>query len=643
MKFRLILLLLLLNACAIAQKTTDKKADALFIEAMRYMNYGEYNAAQVNLEKALARDNGFLDAKINLAQVYLVQEKPDLAKKLMLEILEQDPAYDARVYFNLGLLSQMNSEYADSKKYFEGYLKYADPRDPLISQARLAVASADFATKAMANPVKYDPKNMGININTEFDEYFPALTADEDFMMFTRAVKMQEGPYDFNEDFFFAESEDKVWKPSYNPGPPINTFTNEGAPTLSADGKYIIFTACDLDGSLNYGRGRKGYGSCDLFVSERNGNKWSPPVNMGRTINSGNWETQPSFASDGKTLYFIRGKSRGSSKEADIYVSTLTEKGWGMAQPLPKNINTPRSEESVFIHPDNQTLYFSSNGHIGMGDMDIYLSRRQADGSWGNPENLGYPINTSGHENSFNVAASGEYAIISSDREGGFGGMDLYTFELDESIKPQKITYLTGTIKDAKTKEPLSARFELIDLETDSVIAQASSDKVNGSFLVVLPSSKAYALIAEKENYLYLSENFSLDLNENSLHYERSFFLQPFEKGGSVILKNVFFDTDKFELKPASKTELNRLVSMLNNNPEMKIEVAGHTDNQGNAAANKVLSENRAKAVYQFLIDANISADRLSYKGYGAEKPLADNATEEGRAQNRRTEFTMVD
>lgn len=643
MKIRLILLLLMLNACALAQKTTDKKAQQFFIDAMRYMNYGEYNMAEQKLLKALDRDAAFLDAKINLSQLYLIQQKMDVAKSLMLEVIEENPSYDARVYFNLGLLAQMNSEYAECKNYFESYLKYADPRDPQITAARLAVASSDFAVEAMKNPVPYNPVNMGININTEFDEYFPALTADEGFLMYTRAVKTYEGPYEYNEDFFFAKKADGDWKPSYNPGPPINTFTNEGAPTLSADGKYIIFTACDLDGSLNYGRGRKGYGSCDLFVSERTGDKWSSPVNMGRSINSGNWETQPSFASDGKTLYFIRGKSQAGNRTGDIYVSRLTEQGWSRAQALASNINTPRSEESVFIHPDNQTLYFASDGHIGMGDMDIYVSRRLPDGTWGNPENLGYPINTSGHENSFHVAATGDYAIIGSDREGGFGGIDLYTFDLYDGAKPQKITYLTGTIKDAKTKKPLAARFELINLENDSVIAQATSDAVNGSFLVVLPSSNQYALIAEKENYLYLSENFSLNLDENSLHYERSFFLEPFEKGGSVILKNVFFDTDKFELKSASKTELNRLVAMLENNATMKIEVAGHTDNQGNPAANKTLSENRAKAVYQFLVNAGIEASRLSYKGYGAEAPIADNNTEEGRAQNRRTEFTIVE
>lgn len=642
MRFHLFLMLILLNACAVAQKTTDKKAENLFIEGIRYINMGQMEAAEMSLTKAVQRDPNFLDAKLNLAQVYLMQNRFDIAQKTLEEIVAANPTYDARSYFTLGYLAQMKNDYVKAKSYFENYLKYADSRDPKQVDARLALAGADFAIQAIANPVPYDPINMGPNINTKSDEYFPALTADEDFLMFTRALPV-DGPMGYNEDFYFSEKEGLEWKPSYNPGAPINTFTNEGAPTISADGKYIIFTACDLDGSLNYGPGRKGYGSCDLFVSHRKGDTWGKPVNMGRTINSPAWETQPSFASDGKTLYFIRGKSRGNEKEADIYVSELTEEGWSMARPLPKNINTPRSEESVFIHPDNQTLYFSSNGHIGMGDFDIYMSRKLPDGSWSNPKNLGYPINTSGHENSFHVSASGKYAIIGSDREGGFGGIDLYTFELYDEIQPKKITYLTGIIKDAETKKPISANFELINLENDSLMAQASSDPINGSFLVVLPNSSRYALIAENSNYLYLSENFELNLEENAQNYERTFYLQPIKAGGTVVLKNVFFDTDKFDLKPESKTELNKLVAMLKKNATLKIEISGHTDNQGNAASNKTLSENRAKAVYQFLIDAGIETARLSYKGYGSEKPIADNNTLEGRAENRRTEFTIVE
>ena len=506
----------------------------------------------------------------------------------------------------------------------------------------LGLANCQFAQKAMANPVDFDPKNLGVNVNSETDEYFPALTADESRLLFTRLLTNADNIDGLDEDFYIAEKKNGQWDMAYNPGRPINSPFREGAPTLSPDGKYIIFTACELYGS--YGPGKKGYGSCDLFISVRAGDRWSAPQNMGRTINSPHWETQPSFASDGRTLYFIRGKrTRQGVGNSDIYFSELKDGVWTKAAPLPSVINTPEAEESVFIHPDNKTLYFSSRGHVGMGDMDIYVSRKEEDGSWGKPVNLGYPINTHGQENSFHVSASGTYALIASDREGGYGGLDLYSFDLPEHVRPNRVTYLKGKITDAATGKPLEAKFELIDLVTGDTVVNSYSDKNDGSYLVVLPASASYALLADRNGYLYHSENFELELEENKTHYTKNIELQPITAGSRVVLKNVFFDTDKFDLKPASKTELNKLAGIMKSNASMRIEISGHTDNQGNPTANQVLSENRAKAVYNYLVNEGIDSGRMSFKGYGQDQPIATNDTDEGRQQNRRTEFTVVE
>jgi len=639
-----LLFLLLFSIAVVAQKrgdTADKKARKYYTEGMEYLRMGEYELAEINFKKAIERDAAYLHPKFDLAQTYLMTGREKESKQLMEEIVAQDPGYSPGLLLNLAMLEAMEQQYAKAKKYYEQALPFTEPGSDNEYKVRMGIASSEFAEKAIQHPVEFNPENLGSNINSATDEYFPALTADENLLLFTRLLVTPNSPDGYDEDFFFAEKVNGQWQRAYNPGSPINSPYKEGAPTLSPDGKYIIFTACELYG--DYGPGKQGFGSCDLFISERIGKGWSKPVNMGRSINSQHWETQPSFASDGKTLYFIRGKkTREGVRSSDIYVSELKDRQWTPAVPLPGNINSSESEESVFIHPDNKTLYFSSNGHIGMGDMDIYMSRKQADGTWGNPMNLGYPINTSDHENSFHVSASGTYALIASDREGGFGGLDLYSFDLPEALRPNRITYLKGKITDAKTHEPLEARFELIDLSSGDTVVRSYSDQGDGSFLVVLPASDHYALLADREGYLYHSENFELNLDQTTTHYQKNIELQPIEAGRTVVLKNVFFDTDKYDLKPESKTELNKLVQLLNDNPGIKIEISGHTDNQGTTQDNIVLSKNRAKAVYDYLVRAGISADRLSYKGYGESQPIAPNDTEEGRALNRRTEFKVM-
>ena len=626
--------------------TEDRKASNFYEEARQHKRFGRVEQAEIYFQKALERDPEYLDALFDLSDMYMKMGKTAEAKKHIESIVAKDERFAPSLIVTLAMMVQMEDDFQKALGYYEQYMTIAPPESNNYQAAKRGAANCEFAMWAMEHPVPFEPKNLGPGVNSENDEYFPAMTANQELLIYTREFLAPNNPMSpdgKDEDFFFSErQEDGSWGPAYNPGRPINSSWREGAPTISPDGKYIIFTICDLYGQ--YGSDKEGFGSCDLFVSVRNGKSWSRPVNMGRTINSKNWESQPSFASDGKTLYFVRGRySRDHERFDDIYFSELVNGKWSQATALPPNINSTEDEESVFIHPDNKTLYFSSRGHVGLGNMDIFMTRKNDDGSWSDPVNLGYPINTPEHENSFFVSADGEYAIIASNREGGFGKLDLYSFELPEALKPNPVTYLQGRIKDAATGKPLEAFFTLIDLSTEDTIARASSDKEDGTFLVVLPSSENYMLTADKTGYLFHSENFELDLATNKSHYNKNIELQPIEAGRSVVLKNVFFDSDKFDLKPASKTELNKLADLLNANPNIKIEVSGHTDNQGNATANQTLSENRAKAVYQYLMDSGISGSRLMYKGYGQTKPIATNDTEEGRALNRRTEFTVLE
>jgi len=414
-----------------------------------------------------------------------------------------------------------------------------------------------------------------------------------------------------------------------------------GDVAISPDGKIIIFSACDeIDG---YGPNREGYGGCDIFFVKRVGDKWSRPVNMGPPISGKAWDVQPSYASDGKTLYFVS-QRKGGLGSSDIWVSTLTDAGvWGNPVNLGPTINTKNREEAVFIHPDNQTLYFASNGHVGLGGLDIFVSKRQEDESWGEPLNLGYPINTFNDENGLIVAAGGETAYFSSNREGGQGGLDMYQFTLHEDVRPIKVTYMKGKVYDSQTKKNLGSKFELLDLATGKVIMESNSDRVTGEFLICLPINKNYALNVSKKGYVFYSENFSMkESGSSSDPFLMDVPLQAIGEGIFITLKNIFYESGSYELREASFVELGKLIDFLNKNQNLIVEIEGHTDDVGDLKSNQVLSENRAKSVYEYLIGNDVLKERLSYKGYGETQPIRPNTNEADRAKNRRTVFKIV-
>ena len=303
---------------------------------------------------------------------------------------------------------------------------------------------------------------------------------------------------------------------------------------------------------------------------------------------------------------------------------------------LGDSINTKDTEMAPFIHPDDLTLYFTSNGHPGMGGLDLFYSRKDENGFWGKPVNMGYPINTYADEITLVVNAGGDLAYISSDKLGGKGKQDIYSFKLYKEAQPLKVTYFKGIVFNKETKKRLEAKFELIDLTSGKVVIESRSDPVNGEFLVALPTNKDYALNVSKTGYLFYSDHFALKgENSKARPFIRDIPLQEIGIGETVVLKNIFFDTDKYELKPESRSELENLINLLQTNGKIRIEISGHTDNAGTAVYNLTLSKNRAKAVYDYLVEYGISAGRLSYEGYGLTKPIDTNETEQGRANNR--------
>lgn len=624
--------------------TQDKKAIKLYESGNTCLQQKRFDCARSDFRKAADADARFVEPRLMLAEIAEMEGKEQEAIDRYREVMAIAPRFFPSAQLHLADLEFKKGEYAEAERNYKGYLeKEQEPQRK--ARARLGLDNCAFAASAIQRPVPFAPKNLGPSVNSADPEYYPCVTADDATLLYTRRVKAPEIPvYGMQEDFYMSKrGADGAWQPS-RPIPTVsNPQYNEGAGTLSPDGRFIIFTKCALeDGS--YGGSMKGLGSCDLFISQRVGDRWSPAVNLGTPVNSAHWESQPSLASDGRTLYFVRGRRTGNGvSDMDIYTSRMGDDGaWSKPEKLGPNVNTTWQEESVQIHPDGRTLYFSSNGHPGFGGLDIYVSRLQDDGTWGRALNLGYPINTGADENSLLVSASGQIAYFASDRPGGFGDLDLYSFELYPEARPLPVSYIRGHVTDKTNGKPVEADVELIDLGTGKLATAAYSDPKTGEFLVCLPSGRSYALNASAEGYLFFSENYDVAVGTPKEPVTLEAPLSPIASGSVIALRNIFFNTASYELLPASNAELEKLVRLLKANPALRIELGGHTDNVGNDAANQKLSEQRANAVRDHVVRQGIDGARITAKGYGETKPVATNDTEEGRAQNRRTEVRVL-
>jgi len=606
--------------------TTDKQAIKYFALANQSLDDRVYDEAIDNLQKAISEDSKFIEAHMLLGDVFRGRWRYKEAVEQYKQVINLDPEFNRGAYYKLGDCEIHTAEYADAKIRLEKYLAYDNLSEQNMLVAKKLMADCIFSLDAIQHPVPFKPVNLGPEINTADDEYMPTITADENTLIFTRKINN-------NEDFYQSVKVDGKWQAATYLSDQINTPQyNEGAQSLSQDGKVLFFTGCNRPDGL---------GRCDIYISEKKGDDWGKPFNIGPPVNTSGWESQPSISADGRTLFFTSNR-KGGYGGYDIWKSTLTDKGWSEPENLGPNINTAMDEQSPFIHPDDSTLYFCSNGWPGLGGMDLFMSRLGKDGKWQKPVNLGYPINSSGDENGLSLTANGTYAFFASNKLNGAGGFDIYTFEMPQAVRPHEVTYVKGTVEDAVTKQPLEAAVEIIDLEKNNPVYQDYSSAEQGDFLATITTGKNYGLNISKDGYLFYSANFSLVGHENKNPFKLLALLQPIEVGSKVILNNIFFDTNKFLIKDESKPELQKLVDFLNLNKGVHIEISGHTDNVGSDQSNQILSENRAKSVYQYLIANGIDASRLSFKGYGETQPVATNDNDEGRSKNRRTEFKII-
>ena len=568
------------------------------------------------------------------------------------------------IHLKLGRGFHLNMEFDAAINEYKAYLSVNSKEldQPLIETVNKLIGECEKGKQLTLKEQRAFIDNLGLDINSAYHDHSPLITADESNMIFTSTRDNGNRIGDdghFDEDIYISYKEGKKWTIPVPMSGPVNTQFNDATVGLSPDGQKLLIY-----------NGNKGNG--DIQICLLNGDKWNYPKNLPNEINSDYKETAACISPDGMSLYFISDRPGGFGG-SDIYVSHITKKGkWGKAVNLGGVINSVFNEETVFMHPDGRTLYFSSEGHNTSGGYDVFVSYLKSDNTWTAPENMGYPVNSPDDDLCFVVSANGRRGYCSSVRPDSYGGFDIYQMTflgpekplilsneddliavrnspvsnmvLEESVelKTIRLTIVKGFVKESGSGKPVEARIDIVDNEKNEVIFTSTTNSSTGKFLVSLPSGKNYGLIVNADDYLFHSENFNIPQATEYQEIEKDITLNSMKKDAKIVLKNVFFETGSAKLKPTSYAELGRLTILLGENPDLKIEISGHTDNKGSEIVNKRLSENRAKAVVDFLISEGVSSDRLEYKGYAFYQPIADNSTKEGRSKNRRVEFKVL-
>jgi outer membrane protein OmpA-like peptidoglycan-associated protein len=655
-----------------------KEAKANLKEGDGFYEQGEiyFKEAIPFFEKAnkFNPDNALLNYK--LGECYLNSVYKSKAMEHLLKAHKLQPNINPKINFYLGRAYHLNNEFDQAitwySKYQSAVMQNPDPR--YRDDLQLRIQQCYNGKKVIKNPIRVFIDNLGDNVNSKYNEYGAVISADESVIIYTsRRAGSTGGKIDpmlneqFEDIYISKKNDDGTWAPAQNMGENVNTNDHDAVSAISADGQRIIIY-----------KGKSGVG--DLFECVLEGSEWSKPIDLGKNINTKNFQ-EPSacYSPDGNTLYFVSAKSGGIGKH-DIYLSKRDEKGkWGPAQNLGATINTKYKEDGIYMHPDGKTLYFGSEGHTSMGDMDIFKSVfDESNNTWSEPQNLGYPVNTADQDAFFVISASGKHGYyMSSAQKDNKGLRDLYmiTFLGPEKqmvlnnednllasvaapikdvviapeviVKEAQLTILKGVISDYLTKDLLEAEIEIVDNEANKVIATFKSNSTTGKFLVSLPAGKNYGIAVKKNEYLFHSENFDIPKTSAFQEVEKNIALKKLSVGSKIVLRNIFFDLDKATLRSESTTELKRLVGLMTDVPTLKIELGGHTDSQGSDPHNQDLSERRAKAVVDYLTKAGISADRLKSAGYG-ETQLVNGCkngvkcTGAQHQKNRRTEFKVL-
>ncbi len=571
------------------------------------------------LSEALKRDSAYAKTYERLFTVLRILQKPDQIYQLQLRYVRNvnERFLNNQIWQSLASFEFSKGNYQEASKFMSEVKK----PDSILSE------SIRFSLEQISEPKEMKVTLLPPQINKLTFQYMPVLTIDAQTMIFTGLPSNGS-----HEDIFTSTFENGNWSEAKPISDTINSPYNEGACTISADGRTLIFTACE---------GRPTFGNCDLYLTQKTGEIWSVPKNLGEVVNSRHWDSQPSLSADGKTLYFVSNRPGGIGGR-DIWITQFDGEKWSTPRNPGQPINTKRDETTPFIYANNQTLFFSSNGHVGLGGFDLFKAEFGG-GSWGNIVNLGFPINTFGDEVSLFITSSGDHAYFTKEesRNGKTYKSEIVSYPIPKEESPVTgVSYITGRVKDALTGQALDAKIELVDLTSRGKTYSTESDQNTGKYFLVLRSSRDFGMFVNRPGYL------PHDVSLSTSHLESSdtvdFKLSPIAEGAKMILSNIYFEFDSDELNVKSQEELNRMAQFLRRENHVRVEISGHTDNLGKASYNQGLSERRAKAVYDHFIGLEVPASRMTYLGYGSSQPIATNETPAGQQKNRRIEFRIT-
>src|SRR5688572_7478865 len=649
--------------CAFIVRAQDQKT--LIATGDKHYSKKDYKSAMVAYLAAqeINPDDAYLNFKIGLT--YLYSETKSKAATYIDKAYRLNPAVNPDIDYHLGIAFQNTNSFKLAIEHFERFKK---KNNKLASIADEKIAECHVADSLSQNELNVIIENLGEGVNTPYNDYSPIISADGNTLIFTsnRTDDPARAKANANfEDIFVSYKTSNKWSVPKPISTNVNIKYNDAAASLSPDGKTLF---------LYYEEGEG-----DIYTSTRTGDEWSQPKPLNKNINTAMfWETCASITADGKKLFFASNRPGGIG-ELDIYMSLLDAKGdWGKAVNLGPMINTANNDDSPFIHHDGVTLYFSSDGHPRLGNSDIFVSEF-VNNKWNKPENMGYPLNSWEYDGFFTLSPDKKKGYFSTAKEGGLGDADIYSITfLEPKYKPKPkpviakveevkvkqelpkheefvdpeiaihkiakvITLLKGKVIDERNAAPLSAVISLVDNITNKVITKLNSNPVTGEFELTIPHGGNYGVATEKSGYLFNSINFNLPAFAEYQEIDTHIIMVKAEVGSKVVLRNVFFDIGKSDLKTESIAEVENIKELLTRDAHLRVQINGHTDNMGNVTSNKALSLKRASAVVNYLVQHGIAASRLTAKGYGSERPIVSNDDETGgREINRRTEIEII-
>ncbi|MFY0653607.1 MAG: OmpA family protein [Cyclobacteriaceae bacterium] len=605
----------------------DKKAIKYYQESATMMRRSVYPESIPSLKKAVDRDPNFIEAWQALGLCYTKIGEGSRAIECYLKPIEIDESSGRvpRSYFALADLYFQKEDFEKAIKHAELYIQRRQNEKENIESLQRIINNSKFNLEARKHAMAYNIQPLKGKANYFKQQYFPVLTVDQKTLIYTGRTE--------GEDLYICTlDENGEWSMPSPISNNINTYLNEGACTISADGRILIFTSC---------QGRRGFGSCDLYVTYKEGNDWTVPENLGIDVNSSSWDVQPSLSPDGRTLYFVSDRPGGIGGK-DIWKTSKDKNDkWTSPINLAKPVNTKADEISPFIHVNGESLFFSSKGHTGMGGYDIFMTELEGE-KWRMPRNLGYPLNDSHDQVSLYITSDGLKGFYTREEHSQGWSSILHSFDVPEELRvKRRSVFTTGHVRDAVTKKFIDADIKLFDQSTSEMISKVKSDAKTGEYTVVLAEGNQYGLYAERKGYLFSDYSFELDKIENFNEGHLEIELQPITEGAHMVLHNIYFEFDSYELKKESYSELETIYEFLKANRSITIEIQGYTDNKGSQDYNIDLSTNRAKAVYDYLINRKVPSRMLAYKGLGAKNFIAPNDSEENRAKNRRIEFII--